>query len=149
MTNSKESIEVADRISRKRAWGLGAAAAVFLMVQAVGARPYFPTRPEASHAPVYWAVNAIGLLLLLPGWGGLFQSRRIRELVNDEISRNHSRTGVMVGFWLAMIAAMVLFTVPALQTLNVRETVYLIVTPSIGIALLTFAWLEFRAHRDA
>ena len=48
-----------------------------------------------------------------------------------------------------MITAMVVYFVPGPRTLTGREAVYLIVTPSIGIALLAFAYLEFRAHRDA
>jgi hypothetical protein len=72
----------------------------------------------------------------------------VRELVNDDISRDHSRTGAAAGFWMAMIVALGVYLLPVGRTLTAREATYLVVTPATGVALLVFAWLEARAHRD-
>jgi hypothetical protein len=45
---------------------------------------------------------------------------QIRALINDEVAQMHNRRACTVGFWLSMLAG-----------------------------LLTFAWLEYRAHADA
>ena len=143
------AVERADRISRKRAWLIALAAAIFLLVQAVG-NPLFTDDPDTLSIPrlVTWAINAIMLMLLLLTGGGLMQSSQIRSLVNDEVSRSHNRTAVSVGYWIAMATAMVLYLIPGFQNMTSREAVYIIVTPSIAVALFAFSYLELRAHRD-
>jgi len=146
---ARTPVERADLISRKRAWLIALAAAVFLLVQLVG-NPMFSTDPDTLSIPrlVTWAVNAVMLMLLLLTGGGLMQSRQIRSLVNDEVSRSHNRTAVNAGYWMAMATAMILYLIPGFQNFTSRETVYIIVTPSIAVALFAFSYLELRAHRD-
>jgi hypothetical protein len=48
-----------------------------------------------------------------------------------------------------MAIAMGLYVTTAFRTFTAREALYLVVTPSVGVALLTFCYLEWRAHRDA
>ena len=146
---SQNAVDFADRLSRKRALGTTLATAAFLAVQLV-ARPVFRSDGYAASGPrsYMWAINAGVLLLMLLPAGGFIWGRRIRELVNDEISRAHSRTASVTGFWVAMIAGLALYALPAAQGLSAREASYVIVTLTVGIALLTFAGLEARAHRD-
>ena len=147
---SKSTVDLADQISRKRAIAVALAAAVFLVIQIV-TRPVFNSEPETAHLSriIMWAVNAVALLLLLYTGGGLANKSEIRALVNDEVTRAHSKSAVGIGYWVAMIIAMGLYAFAGDNNLSAREAIYLIVTPSIGIALLTFSWLELRAHRDA
>ena len=143
-------VEIADKVSRKRAFAVAIAAGVFLMIQIV-TRPVFNSEPDTAHLSrlIMWALNAAALLLLLYTGGGLMQKREIRALVNDEITRANSRSAVNVGYWIAMSIAMGLYALAGYRNLTAREAIYLIVTPSVGIALLAFSWLELRAHRDA
>lgn len=143
-------VEVADKVSRKRALAVAIAAGVFLLIQVV-TRPVFNSEPDTAHLSrlIMWALNAAALLLLLYTGGGLMQKREIRALVNDEITRVNSRSAVNVGYWIAMSIAMGLYALAGYRDLTAREAIYLIVTPSVGIALLAFSWLELRAHRDA
>lgn len=143
-------VEIADKVSRKRALAVAIAAGVFLMIQIV-TRPVFNSEPDTAHLSrlIMWALNAAALLLLLYTGGGLMQKREIRALVNDEITRANSRSAVSVGYWIAMSIAMGLYALAGYRNLTAREAIYLIVTPSVGIALLAFSWLELRAHRDA
>jgi hypothetical protein len=150
MMSSKSMVEIADRMSRRRAIVVAVAAVWFLGVQWIS-RPFFrEAAGTADGARIdWWAVNAVVLLLGLATGGGLLNRRQLRALVNDEVSRSHYRTAVIVGYWIAMVVAMALYAVPGFRDLSGRETVYLIVTPSISLALLAFSFLEIRAHRDA
>src|SRR5438105_278492 len=132
----KEStVEIADRVSRKRAIGVAAAAGAFLVIQVI-ARPFFLGVAAVPHPRMEaWAINAIVLLALLATGGGLINRREIRSLVNDEVARSNYKSAVNVGYWVAMVVAMAVYFVPGLDNRPAREAVYLIVTPSIGIAL--------------
>ena len=48
-----------------------------------------------------------------------------------------------------MAIAMGLYVAAGFNSFTAREALYLVVTPSVGVALLTFCYLEWRAHRDA
>lgn len=147
---SRTPVEIADRVSRKRAVGVAAAAIAFLIIQLI-ARPFFIGGPDAPNhlQKNLWAVNAVVLLLLLATGGGLLNRRQIRALVNDEVSRINYKKAVVAGFWVAMTTAMGLYLFPSFASLTVREAVYVIVTSSVVVALLAFSWLEYRALRDA
>ena len=147
---SQTPVEIADRVSRRRSIGVAIAAAVFLLVQLVS-RPFFNGGgdPVSRLRIDMWAVNAGFLLLVLASGGGLIYSRRVRSLMNDEVSRNNYRTAVIAGYWIAMAVAMGVFFLSRLASLTAQEAVYLIVTPSVATALLAFSYLEHRAHRDA
>jgi drug/metabolite transporter (DMT)-like permease len=144
------TVERADKISRKRAILIAAAGVVFVAGQILG-HPFFDTGPSDLQISrrIAWAVNAVLLLALLATGGGILNSREIRMLVNDEISRMNYKTSVIVGFWVAMTCALLLFAVPAFVSFTAHQAVYLIVTAAVATASLTFAWLEYRAHRDA
>lgn len=146
---SKSPVEIADMLSRRRAWCVAAAAAAFLIVQLI-TRPFFGNEVTSSHTTtVMWGINAGALLLLLILGGGWGYGREVRVLVNDEVSRANHRRAVWIGYWIAMAIAMTVYAMASQFTLTTRETVYVIVTPSVGIALLAFSYFEFRAHRDA
>ena len=147
--SDKSPVELADKVSRRRAIGVAIAAFIFLLIQFI-ARPVFLDAPQTmsfSRAAV-WAINAALLLILLFTGGGLAYKPEIRVLVNDEVSRNNYKSAVTIGFWRAMLISMTTYAFAG-ESLTAREAVYLIVTPSVGFALLTFSWLELRAHRDA
>ncbi len=140
-------IDLADQYSRKRALLAAIVALVFLAVQLVG-RPVFTGQRAASPGVSlqYWAINVVALLLVLATGGGLFNGARVRALVNDDVALQHRRSALGAGFWLAMSVAMALYILPLGRTFTAREAVYLIVTPSVFFALLTFSFLELRAH---
>jgi hypothetical protein len=149
--STKSTVEIADRMSRKRAVVMTAATLVFLGVQLI-ARPIFLRNGAVltRNGIDWWAVNAIILMALLVTrlQGGLLNSREIRALINDDVSRDHHRSGIVAGFWTAMAMAMAIYFIPAFSDYPSREAVYLIVTTAVGAALLNFCYLELRAHRD-
>lgn len=147
--SSKSTVEIADKMSRKRAILMTAATLVFLGVQLI-VRPIFLRNGAVlTHNAVdWWAVNALLLMALLVTrlQGGLLNSREVRALINDDVSREHHRSGIIAGFWTAMAMAMAIYFVPAFREYPGREAVYLIVTSALGAALLKFCYLELRAH---
>jgi protein-S-isoprenylcysteine O-methyltransferase Ste14 len=148
--HTKSPVEIADRVSRKRAKGVALAAIAFVVIQAI-IRPFLAADSGSTHQTTidWWAVNAVVLLALLATGGGLLNTRNIRALVNDEVSHTHYRTAVVAGYWVAMTTAMGIYFVPRLEGVTARNAAYLIVTSSVVVALLVFSYLELRAHRDA
>jgi cell division protein FtsW (lipid II flippase) len=147
---SKSPVEIADRVSRKRAKGVAFAAIAFVVIQII-IRPFLASDPGSTHQTTidWWAVNAVVLLALLATGGGLLNTPSIRALVNDEVSHTHYRTAVVAGYWVAMTTAMGIYFVSRYEGVTARNAAYLIVTSSVVVALLVFSYLELRAHRDA
>ena len=146
---SSSLIETAHRKSRQRAILFGVAGLTFLAVQVL-TRPPFATGDYAHGWRAYaWALNAALLLMLLAGGGGFAHPRQLRELIHDDVARDHNRTACKAGFWVAMACALALAVIPSLQALTAHQASYLVVTLGAGTAVLSFAWLELRSHADA
>jgi len=145
----KSVIEVADQKSRLRAILFAVATLVFIAVQFL-THPVFDNEPYAHGWRQYaWLLNIVLLLACLGGGGGIFNPRQLRELINDDVARSNYRAACKIGFWLAMLAGLVLYSVPPFQSLSGRQVSYLVVSIAASAALLVFAWLEYRAHADA
>jgi hypothetical protein len=145
---SQNAVELADWVSRRRAVGTGAVALIVLVLQVV-IHPVFRSDGWAASGWRFyaWPFNDFLLLLLLLPAAGMIWGRRVRELVNDDIAREHARRAAAAGFWIAMIGALGLYALPVSGGLSAREAIYVVVMPASGIAVLVFAWLESRAHR--
>jgi hypothetical protein len=44
---------------------------------------------------------------------------------------------------------MLLYLVPSFNAIGGKDAIYIVVTLSVAVASLSFAFLELRAHRDA
>ena len=125
-------------------------AVIFLAQQAT----YFsgtqdPVRTVAHVKIAAWLVLSVVLLAALGTGGGWFRSKEVREMLNDEATREHRRTGFVAGFWAASISAIVLYAIDMFEPMSARQAVHLILTASIATALIVFGSLERRAHRTA
>ena len=69
--------------------------------------------------------------------------------MNDEVSQGNYRTSVILGFWVAMGTALLLYAFPNVLAYIGGDAIYNTVTFSVAAAVLKFAYLELRAHRDA
>jgi MFS family permease len=146
--NDQSPVEIADRISRKRARMWGALAVIFLASQAAFAPWTGPAR-LAHVKPWLWIVLCLAILANLATGGGLFLSRKVRALLNDEVSASHRHRAMATGFWVAMAMGLVIYVLGQFDSVTGAEGAYLTVTISLASALITFAFLERRAHRDA
>jgi MFS family permease len=147
--NSDSDVEIADRLSRRRARMIPVLAVIFLSGQAA----YFSqdhAERMVDHVRIgAWLVWVIVLLLLLGTGGGFIQRREVRALINDETTKANRQQTFAVGFWTAMGMAIGLYVVTMFDEVSAREAIHLIVTGAIAGALLMFGMLERRAHRDA
>ena len=147
--SSKSLVEIADRRSRVRARIFAAGTLVFLSVQFITMPGFGSGENNHGWRAYMWMVNAVLLLLCLGTGGGLLTNRKVRALVNDEVSRSNYHRACMLGFWVAMVAGLALYAVPAWQAFTGHQVAYIIVTLTTVVALLKFSWLEHRAHDDA
>ena len=148
MTEQTNS-EIAERLSKKRSRILFVLAAIFLSQQASYFSGHDPARPVDHIKIGAWLVLSAVLLLMLATGGAWFRSAKVRALLNDETTREHRRTGFVNGFWAACLTAIGVYVVDMFEPLSGRDAVHIILTVAIAVALLTFARLERRAHRDA
>ncbi|HST36999.1 MAG TPA: hypothetical protein VLK25_10280 [Allosphingosinicella sp.] len=145
---TSSDIETADRLSRRRARMIPVLAAIFLAGQAA----YFSQdRAErlVDHVKIgAWLIWVLVLLVVLETGGGFIHSKKVRALINDEITRANRQRAYAIGFWTAMGVGIGTYVVAMFEPVTSREAIHLIVTAAIGGALLMFGLLERRAHRD-
>jgi hypothetical protein len=147
--SSKSLIEAADRKSRLRPILFALATLVYLLVQII-TRPGFGIGDYVHGARAYaWVVNAVLLLLCLSGVATRLGTREMRNLVDDDVARMNQRTACAAGFWVTVGWCLTSFIVPALRQMTGPQATYLAVTIGTAAAMLTFSWLEYRAHADA
>ena len=139
--------EQAERLSQKRSRMLFVLAAVFLSHQASYFSGHDPARPVDHIKIAAWLVLSVVLLLMLATGGAWLRSKEVRALLNDETTREHRRAGFVNGFWAACLTAIGIYALDLFEPLSGRDTVHIILTVTIAVALLTFARLERRAHR--
>lgn len=140
--------EEAERLTHKRARVMPVLAVLLISQQAV----YF-NELGSSGAQKFkiaaWLVLALVLLAGLATGGAWFRRRAVRELINDETTRDHRRRACAAGFWAVMGGAIILYMLDMFEPVRGRDAIHIIMTAGIGAALLTFGRLERRALRDA
>jgi protein-S-isoprenylcysteine O-methyltransferase Ste14 len=148
MSEKRDDVELADRLTRRRARVIAISVIFFLCWQV----NYFLTPSSLGrnidHFKIAaWLAWALVLLLLLATGGGLFRRREIRALMEDDSTRDHRRTAFSTGFWAALAAAILIYVLSMVEPVSGREASHLIISAAIGGALIAFAWLERRAMR--
>lgn len=139
-------VERADGVGRRRARIFAVQAILFISWQAL----YFsgpaedPMRTVSAVKLSAWFVWALALLLLLATGGGLLRHRKLRGLLNDELTRQHRTRAYVTGFWAAAGACILLYLVGMFEPVSGREAIHIILSAGVGAALLTFAILERR-----
>lgn len=146
---TRSDFETAERLSRRRARMLPVMAVLFLSGQTIFAiGPDDPSRTVDQVKVAAWLVWALALLLLLATGGAVFRSKSIRALMDDEATRAHRAQAYAVGFWVAIGTSIGIYALTAFDRVMPREAIHIILTASLAGALLTFGFLERRAHRD-
>lgn len=135
------TVESAERASRGRAILMAIAAAVLLLNAALQIGDPDYVRPGVRSGS--WVV-LVGLwAFLLANGGGLRLSRRMRSLLNDELSlRNRSRA-VAAGFYVALTAALAVYLATWRMEIAAADAIKLISAAGLATALFVYAWLEW------
>lgn len=144
MIESSE-VERAERLGRSRARLFAAQALLFVTWQAtfLSGAAEDPMRTSIVKIAI-WFVWVLALLLLLATGGGLLRNRRLRGLLNDELTRRNRAAALAAGFWGAAVTAVALNLVDLFEPVSGREAVHAILSVAIAAALLTFSWREGR-----
>ena len=146
-------VEAAERLGRRRARVLPVLAILFLTQQL----SFFLSENERSSEVIRsvdhvkfgaWLVLSLVLLAALYTGGFWFRPRAVRDLMNDEITRQHRAQALSLGFLVAMLTAIALYVVDMAEPVGTRVAIHVVVTLGIGAALIRFGTLERRAHRD-
>jgi ABC-type Fe3+ transport system permease subunit len=141
-------VETAERLSRKRARMLPFLAVIYLCQQATffaGDAP--PGVRSVDHVKIgAWLVLSLVLLLALATNGFWFQSKEVRDLINDESTRANRASAMTAGFVAAMLAAMAVYFIEQFEPVSSREAIHVILSLGLGAALVRFGMLERRAH---
>jgi len=142
--------ELADYLSRRRARILPFLAIIYFTQQfsflsALGDG----THRDVDHFKIgAWVALSIVLMIALASKGFWFQSREVRELIDDESTRANRLDAMRLGFLFACGAAIAAYFIAEFQPLTVGETAHLVLTFGLGAALIRFGVLERRAHKD-
>jgi hypothetical protein len=144
-------VEKAERLSRSRARIFAVQGVLFVSWQALyfGGRAADRVRTIQQVKISAWLVTAILLLFLLASGGMLIRGRKVRGLLNDELTRSHRARACVFGFWAAMASAILLYAIDMFEPLAARDTIHIIMSAAIGVGLMTFSFLERRSRAEA
>ena len=148
MTSSSD-VEIADRLSRRRARVLPFLAILFLTQQvAYFAEPDTGMR-MVDHVKVgAWLLLSTVLVLVLATGGSWFRPKKVRALMDDEVTRANRAEAFRIGFLATMAGAIILYFVSQFEPMSGRLAIHMLTTIGIAAALLRFGFLERRAHKD-
>lgn len=91
-----------------------------------------------------WIV-VIGLwTFILWNGGGLRLRGRLRDLLNDELSLQNRSRALALGFYAAVLLALVLFVAAWAVPIGTGDALKIVSGGSVSAALLRYAWLERR-----
>lgn len=141
-------VERAERISRRRARMFPILGIYFIAGQAVFFNHSDASQRVAQFKISAWLVWALVLLIAFAFAGGHFHGRKVRALVEDEVSRANRAKGYEAGFWAAAVAAIALYVTNMFEVVTGRDAIHLILTALVGAAMIRFGTLERRALRD-
>jgi hypothetical protein len=142
-------VEQADRIGRRRARIFAAQAILFISWQGLffSGPAETPMRTVSAVKLSAWFVWVLVLLLMLATGGGLLRHRKLRGLLNDELTRQNRTAAYVTGFWFAVAACIGLYVVGMFEPVSGREAVHIVLSAAIAAGLLSFALRERRGGR--
>jgi hypothetical protein len=95
-----------------------------------------------------WLVLSAVILTALWTGGAWFQPKGVRDLLNDEGTRANRSQAFSIAFLASMMGCIGLYLLTMFTRVEVREAIHIVLTIGLTAALLTFARLERRAHRN-
>ncbi|HMG45991.1 MAG TPA: hypothetical protein VK614_00825 [Allosphingosinicella sp.] len=146
--STQSDVQLADRLSRRRARMLPILGILFLAGQ-----PLYFTNSNPASVPNQmkisaWLVWAVALLVALAFAGGRFHGAKVRALMEDESTLANRMRAYAAGFWAAAISAVGLYAVTLFDEVKGREAIHIILAFSVAVAVIRFGTLERRALKD-
>jgi hypothetical protein len=134
------SVERAERASQTRA-ALMAVGAVVMPVSAWAQWGNESFGRAGSLSGMWVLLVALWALVLATG-GGLALGRRMRALLNDELSLRNRARAIAAGFYAALGAALLAYMLAWKVDLAVGDALRLVTAAGLSTALLVYSWLE-------
>ena len=151
---TEAAVVTADRLARRRARMLIVLAIVFITNQGavIGKAAKFDSwgtirTVDAMHVSA-WFVMALALLVLLFTGGGLFRSAEVRQLMDDEGTRENRRRALAIGFGNAMATCILIYALAMFKPVSGPEAIHIVMTVGIASALIAFGVAERLALAD-
>lgn len=141
-------VEKAEKLGRRRSRVMLVQALLFVSWQGLffSGHAEEPVRTVTEVKISAWMVWAILLLVLLATGGGLIRGRKVRALLDDELTRAHRTRAYVYGFWVAMGSALGLYAIGLVEPMSAREAIHIILSAGIGTGLLLFSLLDRRSR---
>jgi len=148
---SKTDVERADRKSRARAILLSMLAVMFAASSILDACTHLffvDVQPwsEKSFARLIWVV--LGVLVALNLLTGGCIPRRMRQLMNDDVTKQNRSRALSFGFCAALLCALGIVVVPQTSNITAAGAAFVVASSALCVALASFALLELRATSD-
>lgn len=130
---------------------LPALAVIYLSQQVTFYSALDPVGYESARAVKIgaWLLLSVVLLAALTTKGFWFQPKAVRDVIDDENTRANRLDAIRYGYIAGMLMAMAIYFWTQVEALTAMETIHLILSAGLGVALVRFGFLERRAHRDA
>lgn len=93
-----------------------------------------------------WLVFAVAMLMLLMTGGGIFLSKRARELANDEVTQLNRLGAIQAGFVVAMVMGFLVWAISPFEPLHAQRAANFIVSTSLASAFIAFGVAEMRTQ---
>jgi hypothetical protein len=90
-----------------------------------------------------WPLIVLGWLFIVASGGGLRLSGKMRELLNDELSRHNRARAMTIGFYATNLAAVVVYYASWRAPMMIGDALQLVTGIGVSAALLVYAWLEW------
>ena len=129
--------EKAEYLSRRRARTLPALAVSYRAQQG--------SNFSALQAPTHISAVLLAALATKAFW---LQPREVRNLIDDEHTRDNRLDALRLGFIFAILTGMAVYFLDQFEPLTAGAAAHLILTFGLGAALIRFGYLERRAHQD-
>jgi hypothetical protein len=91
--------------------------------------------------------TAVMVLFVLFG-SGLWRGRRVRAMLNDESTAANRQAALIGGFWAVLLGAAGLYLRTYFEPVSAREVLHTLVTFGVGLTIVQFGTLEWKAHRE-
>ena len=136
-------IELAERYSQKWTVALYVLAAAMLLAEVVGTGVMRSDFVDG----VWLGIALVCACALLPWRRWLRPSAPLNRLLDDEGVREHRRLSCAAGFWVALIASLILAPLAHDGIVGAYDVARIVATAALAAAMVSFATLELRAGR--
>lgn len=135
--------EKAETLDRRRA-----RVAPFLGVVVLSAQQWlFFSRDWDDAKPlqlVLWLILVLIMLAVITTGGLWFSSKKVRQLADDEVTRNSRQKAFQAGFAVAILTALIVFVVSPFEPLSAQRAAHIIISLTLGVTLVVFGVEENR-----